>query len=74
LFEVISAKKNAKHRFRRLAFSKESDFPLLCGFDNFARLNASRADLHPAITARRKLDANGLQVRIEPTACFVVSV
>src|SRR5678816_28406 len=25
-FEVLSAKKNAKHRFRRLAFSKESYF------------------------------------------------
>ena len=47
---------------------------VLGGFDNFARFNASRADLHPAIAARRKLNADRLQIRIKPTARLVVSV
>lgn len=46
----------------------------LRSFDNFARLDAPCADLHSAVAARRELDSNRLQIRIEPTACFVVSV
>jgi hypothetical protein len=49
-------------------------FQTLRGFDNLTGFDAAGADLHPAIAARRKFDANGLQIRIEPTARFVVSV
>jgi hypothetical protein len=46
----------------------------LRSFDNFARFNTASADLHAAVAAGRKLDANGLQIRIEPAARFVVSM
>jgi hypothetical protein len=43
-------------------------------FDNFARFDAAGADFHPTVAARRKLNANALQIGIEPAAGFVVSV
>jgi len=74
LFEDLRQRKTPSTVSGVWHFRKKSDLPLLRGFDNFARFNASRAHLHSAIAARRKLYANGLQVRIEPTARFVVSV
>jgi hypothetical protein len=46
----------------------------LRSFDNFARFNAAGAHLHPAIAARRELNTDGLQVRIEAAARLVISV
>jgi hypothetical protein len=49
-------------------------YSLLSGFDNFARLDAPRAYLHPAVATRGKLYADRLKIRIEPPAGFVISV
>jgi len=40
----------------------------LAGFDAFS------AHLHPAVTSARKLNANGLQIRVKAAAGLVVSV
>jgi hypothetical protein len=47
---------------------------VLRSFDNFARLYAAGADLHPAVSARRQLNTDRLQIRIEAAARFVISV
>jgi hypothetical protein len=43
-------------------------------FYDLARLDASGARLDPAVAARGQLNADRLQIRIEPTAGLVVSV
>lgn len=47
---------------------------MLRGFNDLAGLDALCAHFHPAVSAARKLDANGLQIRIEAAARFIVSV
>jgi hypothetical protein len=46
----------------------------LSSFDNFSGFNAPGADFHTAIAAARKLNANRLQIRVEPATGFVVCV
>jgi len=43
-------------------------------FDNFAAFNAAGANFLPPVAACGQLNADGLQIRIKPTARFVVSV
>jgi hypothetical protein len=47
---------------------------LLGSFRDFARLDATGADLHANGSALRALNTNGLQVRIEATARAIVSM
>ena len=46
----------------------------LRGFDNFARFDAAGAHLHTAVAAVRKLNADGLQVRVETPTGLIVGV
>jgi hypothetical protein len=46
----------------------------LRSFDNFSGLNAAGANFHPAVPASGKLNANGLQVRVEPASRLVIRV
>jgi hypothetical protein len=46
----------------------------LSGFSDLARLDTAGADLHPPVSTTRKLDANGLQIRIKASTSFVISV
>lgn len=50
------------------------DLKLLGRFHDLARFDTAGADLHPTVAASGKLNANGLQIRIEPTPGLVVSV
>jgi len=43
-------------------------------FDNFAALDTASANLLTFVAARRHLDANRLQIWVEPPARFVVGV
>jgi len=43
-------------------------------FDNFAAFNAAGANFLPPVAACGQLNADGLQIRIKPTARFVISV
>lgn len=45
---------------------------ILRGFDNFTGFNAAGANLHPSVSAGRKLNADWLQIRVEPAAGFIV--
>ena len=47
---------------------------VLRSFDNFARLNAAGADLHPAITAVGQLNTDRLKIGIETPPRLVVRV
>lgn len=46
----------------------------LRGFDNFSRFDAAGADLHTAVSAVRKLNAHGLQIRVETPTGLIVGV
>ena len=46
----------------------------LRGFDNFSRLDAAGTNLLASVAASRKLNANRLQIGIEPPSGFVISV
>ena len=46
----------------------------LSGFGDFAGLDAGSANLHPAGATLRHLDADRLQIRIEPSRRAIVSV
>ena len=47
---------------------------MLRSFNDLARLDALCADLHAAVAACRKLDADGLKVRVKPPTGLVVCV
>jgi len=47
---------------------------ILRRFDNFAAFNATGANLLPSVSACRKLDADGLQIRVKSAARFIVRV
>jgi len=47
---------------------------MLRGLNDLTRFDALGADPHAAVPASRKLDADGLKVRVEPTAGLVVCV
>ena len=47
---------------------------MLRSFNNLARFDAFGAYLHPAVAARRQLDANGLQIRVKAASGLVVCV
>jgi len=47
---------------------------MLRSFNDLARLDAFCADLHPAVSATRKLDADGLQIWVKAAAGLVVSM
>ena len=70
LSEIRKAKRLSP---RRLAVRKRLKQDL-SRFDNFSGLDAAGADLHPAVAARRKLNADGLQIRVESASRLVVSV
>ncbi len=43
-------------------------------FDNLSGLDAAGADLHPAVAACGQLNADGLQIRIEPASRLIIRV
>jgi hypothetical protein len=44
----------------------------LRSFDNFSRFYTTGANLLATVSARRKLNANALQIRVKPTTGFVI--
>jgi len=46
----------------------------LCRFENFSAFNTAGANFLPTVAAGRHLNADGLQIWIEPPARFVVRV
>jgi hypothetical protein len=47
---------------------------MLRSLNDLARLDASCAHFHPGVSARRQLNADGLQVRVKPASGLVISV
>ena len=41
-------------------------------FDNFAAFDTASANFLPSVSAARKLNADRLQIRVEPSASFVI--
>jgi hypothetical protein len=47
---------------------------MLRSLNNFAGFDAFSAHFHPAVSAARKLDTNGLQIRVKAPAGLVICV
>jgi hypothetical protein len=47
---------------------------MLRSFNDLARLDAPCAHFHPGVSARRQLNADGLQVRVKAASGLVISV